>query len=836
MEECRIGLDVAASDGTTRQPRDGEIPGVDYNFVSVKEFFSLEESGALLESGKFKGNYYGTPRPVHIGPDSPPITYQEHRNLLRKFRTRSKSLSHLEKAAEEGENSEEDSGLSGGSAGASSLPAPTLSPSQSRDSSGGDGSALENGFGFGRRRSSRRRTSRHTWEMVYGDSGDSYYVDHNSQTSSWHEPRPGSRENSFSKTGLPIFTEQPGELRGYSVHARLSKGPRGFGFNIVGGSRPNEFLQVYSVTSVGPPTLNTADILVYINDTCVLGYSHKQAVEMLKAIPTGHSVDVVVRRGYPMLYDPDGCPKQPLPALPDALPPRPTTTQPQPQSLPHLHLNGVLPNRIPPQADRTYTSIHSRRMARLSLDTNGNASPTSSPQRGGGPLCYASYTNMGPGSHTHSSRGFHHLHYVNDNLASQSDSEVVSAIGSHRASLIRNHNNNSLGAPTPLRLHSAKSSESDLSTYGPVLPISHLPLPQPEVGLLPMAPPAGPASSSSLTSSPVRRPSSCSGSFHRPKPHPALLTPPAPARGLSPDPFSPLGGGSRRYSFNGTGAGASGSSVGSPNSSTLSPGALSSGGSGGGSGGGRFGLDPSAGGLSGGEMVPVALGQQSEEAGLGFSVTAGGQGGRLAIVKRVFDRRQCAGLQPGDAIVKINGADVQSLSFAQVQRVLQEHTKRGEVILLVYRGGSIYSSVSPAPVRRHRPPPSPHLARNTQAQTTDSSVPRTSLTPPPPKLERSSLVQSTSFLDSVPVTLTMEPRDWMSADEAGSPRPGSRRREERDKQQRPAPLTPPSMPPPVLRGYEVELKRRSGEGFGFVIASQDVENGRGELIDDVDGG
>ncbi len=41
--------------GTTRQPRDGEIPGVDYNFVSVEEFFSLEESGALLESGKFKG-------------------------------------------------------------------------------------------------------------------------------------------------------------------------------------------------------------------------------------------------------------------------------------------------------------------------------------------------------------------------------------------------------------------------------------------------------------------------------------------------------------------------------------------------------------------------------------------------------------------------------------------------------------------------------------------------------------------------------------------------------------------------------------------------------------
>lgn len=56
------------------------------------------------------GNYYGTPRPVHVSADSPPITYQEHRNLLRNFRTRSKSLSNLEKAAEDGDNGEEGSG------------------------------------------------------------------------------------------------------------------------------------------------------------------------------------------------------------------------------------------------------------------------------------------------------------------------------------------------------------------------------------------------------------------------------------------------------------------------------------------------------------------------------------------------------------------------------------------------------------------------------------------------------------------------------------------------------------------------------------------------------
>lgn len=44
----------------------------------------------------------------------------------------------------------------------------------------------------------------------------------------------------------------------------------------------------------------------------MLGRSHKEVVEMLKSVPMGQSVDVVLRRGYPMLYNPDGCPKQSL--------------------------------------------------------------------------------------------------------------------------------------------------------------------------------------------------------------------------------------------------------------------------------------------------------------------------------------------------------------------------------------------------------------------------------------------------------------------------------------------------------------------------------------------
>ncbi|XP_060571370.1 membrane-associated guanylate kinase, WW and PDZ domain-containing protein 1-like [Ruditapes philippinarum] len=48
---------------TTREPRPGEVNGVDYTFLSEKDFQELEKSGSLLESGIFDGNMYGTPKP-----------------------------------------------------------------------------------------------------------------------------------------------------------------------------------------------------------------------------------------------------------------------------------------------------------------------------------------------------------------------------------------------------------------------------------------------------------------------------------------------------------------------------------------------------------------------------------------------------------------------------------------------------------------------------------------------------------------------------------------------------------------------------------------------------
>uniref|UniRef100_A0A3Q2Q299 MAGI family member, X-linked b n=1 Tax=Fundulus heteroclitus TaxID=8078 RepID=A0A3Q2Q299_FUNHE len=517
------------------------------------------------------------------------------------------------------------------------------------------------------------------------------------------------------------------------------------------------------------------DILVYINDACVLGMSHKEAVEMLKSVPVGHSIDIEVRRGYPMLYNPDGRPKHPSTRLLDGddHDMAPTTTQPQPlHQLPRLstpspqsqHYNGF-------HGDRGYVE-HT-----VALDANGNA--TSYASRLPPPYRRSSVSNAAPFSPVRpprSHRSLARLQSLDPTLASQSDSEVVSAVGSH-ASMIRNHNNNSLTTPQHhLRYGTSKSSESDLSTC--TVPGTRLPLP--ESPRRPSSSPSGPRSAHS----------------HLFGPQTSHLRPP-PTRESPP-----------HHDVNGFYGNSSPTA--SPNS-VSSPGATS--------------VGSGFGGFSGGELVPVALAQTDGDRGLGFSLMAGGSGGRLTVVERVWDRKQCNSLQPGDAVVKINGADVQSLSPMQIQTILQEHTKQGEVILLVYR----HSSVSPGSVRRLpppqlRPPPPPVDSNNTSLLPEALPVPRTSTSnPPSPLLTSSSLVQSTSFLESIPVTLTMEPKDWIDIgleDEAGGgvsvPEASlEKRKGERTRR---------------FRGLDVELKRKPGEGFGFVIASQDLENGRASLL------
>lgn len=47
---------------TTRAPREGEVDGVDYYFVTKEEFLKQIDNGNLLEHAEFVGNMYGTPK------------------------------------------------------------------------------------------------------------------------------------------------------------------------------------------------------------------------------------------------------------------------------------------------------------------------------------------------------------------------------------------------------------------------------------------------------------------------------------------------------------------------------------------------------------------------------------------------------------------------------------------------------------------------------------------------------------------------------------------------------------------------------------------------------
>lgn len=54
---CRLAVSA-----TTRDPREGEVDGVDYHFVDTDRFIAMREGDELLEWAEVHGRMYGTPR------------------------------------------------------------------------------------------------------------------------------------------------------------------------------------------------------------------------------------------------------------------------------------------------------------------------------------------------------------------------------------------------------------------------------------------------------------------------------------------------------------------------------------------------------------------------------------------------------------------------------------------------------------------------------------------------------------------------------------------------------------------------------------------------------
>lgn len=61
-ESGRVGERHYVVTVTTRAPREGEVDGIDYHFVSRDEFLRIRAARGFLEANEVHGNWYGSPR------------------------------------------------------------------------------------------------------------------------------------------------------------------------------------------------------------------------------------------------------------------------------------------------------------------------------------------------------------------------------------------------------------------------------------------------------------------------------------------------------------------------------------------------------------------------------------------------------------------------------------------------------------------------------------------------------------------------------------------------------------------------------------------------------
>ncbi|KAK7916720.1 hypothetical protein WMY93_012481 [Mugilogobius chulae] len=337
---------------TTRLPRDGEVPGVDYNFISMGDFRILEESGLLLESGTYDAR-----------PGGPSLFDEDFVSDVPRKRTTSVSkMDRKDSAVPEEEDDDERPPLLNG--------LPELKDAADWRKSVPSYNQSSGNMDFRTWSSLPRDDSLeplpYNWEMAYTETGMVYFIDHNTKTTTWLDPRLAKKakppekcedgelpygweeiddpqygtyyvdhinqktqfenpvleakkklnqetlkkaktSSSQGKGGSAGFTADPGELKGEMYHTALKKSSQGFGFTIIGGDRTDEFLQVKNVLSDGPAALAGKMPLV---------------MSLWKSMDS--YVDMVLCRGYPLPPDVDLTSDDPLPP-----PPPPPSSQPQ---------------------------------------------------------------------------------------------------------------------------------------------------------------------------------------------------------------------------------------------------------------------------------------------------------------------------------------------------------------------------------------------------------------------------------------------------------------------------------------------------------------------------
>ncbi|KAM4874931.1 membrane-associated guanylate kinase, WW and PDZ domain-containing protein 2 isoform 8-T8 [Thomomys bottae] len=474
---------------TTRPHKEGEVPGVDYIFITVEDFMELEKSGALLESGTYEDNYYGTPKP----PAEPaPLLLNVTDQILpgatpsaEGKRKRNKSVSNMEKASIEPpeeeeeerpvvngngviitpESSEHEDKSTGASGETPSQPYPAPVYSQPEDLK----EQMDDTKPAKPEENEDSDPLPDNWEMAYTEKGEVYFIDHNTKTTSWLDPRlakkakppeeckenelpygwekiddpiygtyyvdhinrrtqfenpvleakrklqqhnmphtelgakplqaPGFRVDSSSSTlprpksicprpapersrsvndlsycrhdhggwlwpfEKPLFTRDASQLKGTFLSTTLKKSNMGFGFTIIGGDEPDEFLQVKSVIPDGPAAqdgkMETGDVIVYINEVCVLGHTHADVVKLFQSVPIGQSVNLVLCRGYPLPFDPEDPANSMVPPLAIMERPPPVMVNGRHNYETYLEYISRTSQSVPDITDRPPHSLHS---------------------------------------------------------------------------------------------------------------------------------------------------------------------------------------------------------------------------------------------------------------------------------------------------------------------------------------------------------------------------------------------------------------------------------------------------------------------------------------------
>lgn len=151
------------------------------------------------------------------------------------------------------------------------------------------------------------------WEKISDPHYGTYFIDHVNRKTQYENPviqAKRAASQSSQRVSRVSFTKDPAELCGQRFRTSLVKSSRGLGFTIVGGDDGvDEFLQIKSVVPKGPAWLDgkllTGDVIVFVNDICVLGYTHNQIVRLFQSISVGSTVTLEVCRGYPLPFDPN---------------------------------------------------------------------------------------------------------------------------------------------------------------------------------------------------------------------------------------------------------------------------------------------------------------------------------------------------------------------------------------------------------------------------------------------------------------------------------------------------------------------------------------------------